>query len=219
MKEVGQVENTDIPIEQELIIGSYRWFTYAPEVTGLRLICLEDLDTGTVVTTTVADRQLRTAAHRAWAGARQSRSAGMPWEILCQMGEKGIDPDQKLEEMFRGYGHASVGDMARLSVDMGRIPMHLCLSLFQEGSINSGQEKSTRYQTTFGKALLHPIKYYLPTHLSKEEQLEEDYQSFGTQSRELFAKHRAVLQEAFGQYYRVDSTDREQKSALTFTGS
>src|SRR5205807_1256096 len=210
-----QIENRDIPIEQELIVGSYRWFTYAPEVTGLRLICLEDLDTGTVVTTTVADRRLRTAAHRAWAGARQSRSAGMPWEILCQMGEKGIDPDQKLEETFRGYGHASVGDMARLAVDMGRIPMHLCLSLFQEGSINSGQEKSTRYQTTFGKALLHPIKYYLPMHLSKEEQLEEAYQSFGTQSRELFAKHRAVLQEAFGQYYRVDSTDREQRSALT----
>ncbi|HEX3642642.1 MAG TPA: hypothetical protein VHV10_15240 [Ktedonobacteraceae bacterium] len=215
MKHPRETEKVDVPIEQELIIGSYRWFTYAPEVTGLRLICLEDLDTGTVVTTTVADRRLRTAAHRAWAGARQSRSAGLPWEILSQMGEKGIDPDQKLEEMFRGYGHASVGDMARLSVDMGRIPMHLCLSLFQEGSINSGQEKSTRYQTTFGKALLHPIKYYLPTHLSKEEGLEADYQSFGTLSRDFFAKHKAVLQEVFGQYYRVDSTDREQRSALT----
>ena len=215
MKQAHEIEKADVPIEQELIIDSYRWFTYAPEVTGLRLICLEDLDTGTIVTTTVAHPGIRTAAHRAWAGARHSRSASMPWEILCQMGEKGIDPDQKLEEMFQGYGHASVGDMARLSVDMGRVPMHLCLSLFQEGSINSGQEKSTRYQTTFGKALLHPIKHYLPTHISEEETLEADYQSFGTYARELFARHKAVLQEAFEQYFQVDSTDRQQNSILT----
>lgn len=215
MKQAGQVEKREIPIEQEFIIGSYRWFTYAPEVTGLRLVCLEDLETGTVVTTTIAHHKLRTAAHRAWAGARQSRSAGLPWEILCQMGEKGIDPDQKLEEMFRGYGHSSVGDMARLSVDMGKVPMHLCLSFFQEGSINSGQEKSTRYQTTFGKALLHPIKHYLPGHLSKEESLEVEYQAFGTYARELFAKHKAILQEAFGQYFQVDTTNRLQTSALT----
>jgi hypothetical protein len=215
MKQARQIEKRAISIEQELIIDSYRWFTYAPEVTGLKLICLEDLVTGTIVTTTVAHHKLRTAAHRAWAGARQSRSAGMPWEILCQMGEKGINPDQKLEEMFRGYGHASVGDMARLSVDMGRVPMHLCLSLFQEGSINSGQEKSTRYQTTFGKALLHPIKHYLPTHLSDEEWLETDYQSFGTYSQDLFARYKTVLQEAFGQYFQVDRADRQQESALT----
>lgn len=215
MTQIHKAGKIDVSVEQVFNIGSYRWFTYAPEVTGLRLICLEDLETGTVVTTTVAHHKLRTAAHRAWAGARQSRSAGLPWEILCQMGEKGIDPDQKLEEMFRGYGHSSVGDMARLSVDMGKIPMHLCLSLFQEGSTNSGQEKSTRYQTTFGKALLHPIKHYLPTHLSQEEHLEADYQAFGTYARELFTKHQAVLQEAFGQYFQVDLSDRQQTSALT----
>src|SRR6476646_6847399 len=129
---------TDIPLEKEYISNSYRWFTYSPDVTGLRLICLEDLTTGTIATTTVANPHTRTAAHRAWAGARQSRAAGLPWEILHEMGEKGVDPDQKLEEMFRGYGHASVGDMARLSVDMGRVPMHFCLALFNEGSLNSG---------------------------------------------------------------------------------
>ena len=215
MTQIHKTGKIDVSVEQVFNIGSYRWFTYAPEVTGLRLICLEDLETGTVVTTTVAHHNLRTAAHRAWAGARQSRSAGLPWEILCQMGEKGIDPDQKLEEMFRGYGHSSVGDMARLSVDMGKIPMHLCLSLFQEGSINSGQEKSTRYQTTFGKALLHPIKHYLPTHLSEEEHLEVNYQVFGIYARELFSKHQAALQEALGQYFQVDLSDRQQTSALT----
>jgi hypothetical protein len=210
-------KTTTIPLEKELMNGSYRWFTYSPEVTGLRLICLEDLFTGTIITTTVANPDRRTAAHRAWAGARQSRAPGFPWEILHEMGEKGVDPDQKLEEMFRGYGHASVGDMARLAVDMGKIPMHFCLALFNEGSLNSGQEKSTRYQSAFGKAVLHPIKNYLPESLPGEEveQLEEMYQSFGTLSLELFAKYRALLLRAFEHYYHVDMEKRKQRTALT----
>ena len=202
--------------EKDFIADSYHWFTYSPDVTGLQLICLEDTTTGTVTTTTVANAKTRTAAHRAWAGARQSRAAGMPWEILHAMGEKGVDPDQKLEEMFRAYGHASVGDMARLAVDMGRIPMHLCLALFNEGSLNSGQEKSTRYQASFGKAVLHPIRHYLSEDVPEEdrEQLEKDYQSFGAVSLELFAKHKASLLREFEQYYQADTTKPDEKSAL-----
>ena len=217
MNQSLQKAKTEIRPEKEYIVGSYRWFTYSADMTGLRLICIEDLTTGTVITTTVANSTKRTAAHKAWAGARQSRAAGMPWEILHEMGEKGVDPDQKLEEMFHGYGHASVGDMARLTVDFGKIPMHLCLALFHEGSLNSGQEKSTRYQAAFGKAILHPLHLYVPESLPKEdlEDLEQEYQSFGIESLELFAKHRAVLLHAFEQYYRADTTKPDQKSALT----
>lgn len=205
----------EVPVEQEYCSGSYRWFTYAPDVTGLRLICLEDVETGTVVTTTVASAERRTAAHRAWAGARQSRASGMPWTILHEMGEKGVDPDQKIEEMFRGYGHASVGDMARLAVDMGRVPMHLCLALFSEGTINSGQEKSTRYQAAFGRAVLHPLKHYLAVQGPEMERLEEAYQELGRLSLMLFTQHKETLLRAFEQFYAVDMTDKQQKNALT----
>ena len=217
MNQSHQEAKTTIQPEKEYTTGPYRWFTYSAEVTGLQLICLEDQNTGTIATTTIANPQQRTAAHKAWAGARQSRASGMPWEILHEMGEKGVNPDQKLEEMFHGYGHASVGDMARLTVDMGKVPMHLCLALFNAGSLNSGQEKSTRYQVAFGKALLHPMKHYLPESMPKEDvaRLEEEYQSFGTLSLELFAKHRAVLLRAFEQYYQADTTKPAQKSALT----
>src|SRR5947199_2391970 len=217
MNQSHQKAKTEIQPEKDFITGSNRWFTYSADVTGLRLICLEDLITGTITTTTIANPTKRTAAHKAWAGARQSRAAGMPWEILHEMGEKGIDPDQKLEEMFRGYGHASVGDMARLTVDFGKIPMHLCLALFHEGSLNSGQEKSTRYQTAFGKAILHPLLHYVPENLPKEEleNLETEYQSFGIESLELFAKHRSVLLHVFEQYYQADTTKPDQRGALT----
>ncbi|HEY6284724.1 MAG TPA: hypothetical protein VIX20_03615, partial [Ktedonobacteraceae bacterium] len=217
MNQSLQKAKTEIHPENEYIVGSYRWFTYPADLTGLRLICIEDLTTGTVITTTIANPTKRTAAHKAWAGARQSRAAGMPWEILHEMGEKGVDPDQKLEEMFRGYGHASVGDMARLTVDFGKIPMHLCLALFHEGSLNSGQEKSTRYQAAFGKAILHPLRLYVPESLPKEEieVLEKEYQSFGIESLELFAKHRAALLRAFEQFYQADTTKPDQRGALT----
>jgi thymidylate synthase ThyX len=217
MEQIQQKQKKDIPVEQELVVGSYRWFTYAPEVTGLRLICLEDLETGTIVTTTIANPEKRVAAHRAWAGARQSRAAGMPWNILHEMGEKGVNPDQKLEEMFRSYGHASVGDMARLTVDLGKIPMHLCLALFSEGTINSGQEKSTRYQSTFGKAVLHPLRNYLPEDLPEDEsaRMEEEYQSFGTNALASFARHKEVLLTAFARYYQIDTARSQQKNTLT----
>jgi hypothetical protein len=211
-----QPEKISIQPAQELITGQYRWFTYTAEATGLPLVCLQDLTTGTVLTTTLANPQRRTAAHRAWAGARQSRAAGLPWEILHEMGEKGVDPDQKLEEMFRGYGHASVGDMARLAVDMGRVPMHFCLALFNEGALHSGQEKSTRYQAAFGRAALHPMRHYLPAGMPRAEleRLEEEYQSFGSYALELFAGHKAQLLRAFEQYYRPDTTRAGEKSAL-----
>ncbi len=217
MKQAEQQKKSDLPLEQEYRVAPYRWFTYAPDVTGLRLICLEDNETGTVVTTTIANPQKRTAAQRAWAGARQSRAAGMPWDILHEMGEKGVDPDQKIEQMFHGYGHASVGDMARLAVDFGRVPMHLCLALFNLSSLNSGQEKSTRYQSTFGKALLHPLHLYLSSAIPQEEltHLEAQYQSFGALSLELFAKQKALLLTDFELYFQANKTDPQQRSALT----
>ena len=75
MNQSFQKAKTEIRPEKEYILDSYRWFTYSADVTGLRLICLEDLTTGTVTTTTVANPTQRTAAHKAWAGARQSRAA------------------------------------------------------------------------------------------------------------------------------------------------
>ena len=95
MTQAGLNEKAILKIEKEYISGPYRWFTYAPDVTGLRLICLEDLETGTVVTTTVANPERRTASHKAWAGARQSRAAGMPWDILSENGAKGCGPGSK----------------------------------------------------------------------------------------------------------------------------
>ena len=201
--------------ERELFTddGEYHWFVYPAELTGLRLVCLEDLDTGVIVTTTVSNPEKRTAAHRAWAGARHSRAPGTPWEIMHEMGEKGVDPDARPDELFTNYGHASVGDMASLEASVVRCPMHLCFSLFNDSAINSGQEKSTRYQQRFKVAILHGIRHYLPQefHETELESFEAEYQEFGQLSLELFAKHQRILASAFTGYYQPE-TKREEKS-------
>lgn len=198
--------------EKEIVDGDYRWFVFPEEVTGLRMVGLEDLVTGVVTTTTLANPSKRTAAHRAWQGARHSRAFGDPWEIAYEMGEKGVDPDQKLEETFNTYGHKSVGDMARIEVDVTHCPMHLCYSLFNEGALNAGQEKSSRYQSKFGAAVMHPLENYMPagTH---DDSLEEEYQSFGNFSLELFAKHKEAIGKSFEDHFKP--TEKSEFSALT----
>ncbi|WP_201375465.1 hypothetical protein [Ktedonobacter robiniae] len=196
--------------------GAYRWFSSPIQVTGLPLLGLEDRETGIILSTTLANPEKRVAAHRAWAAARHSRSSKMAWEILSEMGERGVDPDQKIEATFRGYGHASVGDMARLTIDFAHVPMHLCMALFHEGVINSGQEKSTRYQAAFRHALLQPIHQYVPETFPREElqQVEKEYQELGYMAQAFFVKHQAALHTALAAYFAVDETDAQQRQAL-----
>jgi hypothetical protein len=202
-------EKTELkPIKQLDTADGLRWSVYSPEQTSLQLVALEDPETGVTVTTPVANTEKRSASYKAWAGARQSRAGGTPWEILNEMGAKGIDPDEKLEEMFTTYGHASVADMARIQVDF-ITPMHWNMALFNQSPINGGQEKSTRYQSRFGRASLHPIRNYLPYFVEPKlaEKLEEEYQSFGDLSLELFAKTREKLTPVYTDFYQPENKD------------
>ncbi len=204
-----QLKPSGLHPEKELLTpDGYRWFVYSEQDTGLRLVCFEDLTTGVVVSTALANPDKRTASHKAWAGARQSRAPGTSWEIMREMGEKGIDPDQKLEETFSTYGHASVGDMARLQVDFAGIPMHLCWSFFNDGAINSGQEKSTRYQSRFNKAVLHDFRHYLPEGFDIQEfaVLEADYQELGDLSLQNFARYQEMITPVFQEFYKPESS-------------
>jgi len=158
---MSAVANISPEVEFETKDG-YKWFAYGEKDTGLRLIGLENLENNAILTTALANPQKRIAAHKAWAGARHSRAPGTPWEIMHEMGERGVDPDQKLEMTFKNYGHASVGDMASIQIDFVNIPMHFADALFSLSAINSGQQKSSRYQKGFGESVLHDIRNYLP---------------------------------------------------------
>ncbi len=186
----------------------YTWSVFSEEDTGLRLVKLKDETTGIAVSTPLANPEKRTASHIAWAGARHSRAPGTSEEIMHEMREKGINPDQKLEETFKNYGHASVADMARISVHVDECPMHVPFTLFNLGEINSGQEKSTRYQKKFGKSVLHSLKNYLP----QAHVLEQEYQELGTLSLQLFSEQQKQLGERYRSFYHPE--DKNQETSL-----
>ncbi len=203
-------EKREYKPDKELIDDNgQRWFYFTEENIGLGLVGLEDPKTGSIISTSIVNSKKRVAAHRAWAGARQSRAAGMPWEILGEMGEKGVDPDEKLDETFQGYGHASVGDMARIPLDLSNVPLHLCYTLFNMTSINSGQEKSTRYQKRFGRAVLHQLENYLPNLKTSDlEPLEAQYQQLGELAMASFNKYKDILTQAYTEFYKPGETDQ-----------
>lgn len=204
-------EQTELKPTQELITPDGLWFRFSEDQTGLEMVCLEDQTSGVIVTSPLANPNKRTAAHKAWGGARQSRAPGTPWEIYHEMGEKGVDPDQKIDDMFANYGHRSVGDMARIQVDHHLTPMHLAYLMFNEGYIISGQEKSTRYQPSFRRAVLHPLSNYLSMDGLNPE-IEEQYQSLGEVSLKRFSEHREKLGAAYNEFYKPE--DDKQRGAL-----
>ena len=82
----------------------------------------------------------------AYLGARYSRSADSIIDIASEIIKNNTDAAQRLEAIFHGYGHKSVGDMAQLFVCIENIPMFTAMKIFYLNSVISGQERSTRYQ-------------------------------------------------------------------------
>ena len=82
----------------------------------------------------------------AYLGARYSRSSDSITDIAKEIIENNTDAAQRLENIFHGYGHKSVGDMADLFVCIENIPMFTAMKIFYLNAVIAGQERSTRYQ-------------------------------------------------------------------------
>lgn len=193
-----------VPERELRTADGYRWFYYSPDQVGMPLLCLEDLQTGVVVSSVFADPEKRTAAFKAWAGARHSRSPGKPWEIMQEMTDLGVDPDAKLEAIAAGVGHAAIGDLARAQLDICGLPIHGCTTMFLASRLHGGQEKSTRYQVGFGKAELLGVENFLPEGIPQAElhTLQEFYDEFLSLALSNFEFHRQALTTAYTDFYR-----------------
>lgn len=247
-------EKLTVSPEKEIFTeDGYRWLRFSQKETTLPLVALENIENGTVVSTTLPSEFLteedlenlakeaveevgeertqaidrlvekikerteakRVASLRAWSGARHSRAPGYSWEIMNEMAEREVDADSKLEQTFVNYGHASVADMAQLYAHIERVPMHLCMATFNALSLNSGQEKSTRYQVEFQDKPLHSIKNYVSELPQEEmESLEKTYQALGKLSRQLFLKSKERVEEEFAKYYKPENA-RETGSLIS----
>lgn len=205
-----------IPSRELLTQDGYRWLVFSKEQTGLPLVALEDLDTGAIVSTTVSHPDKRISSLRAWSGARHSRAPGYSWDILNEMTGKGVDSDARIKETVLGYGHSSPGDMAWLGVHIENVPMHFCMSVFNNLSLNGGQEKSTRYQKRFGQSQVGPLKNYLSPDLLEGPQggsLESQYHQLANLAASFYSKHRGAIEGAYRAHFAPETKDNE--NALT----
>lgn len=73
----------------------------------------------------------------AYLGARYSRSSDSILDIAKEIIDSNTDAADRLEKIFHGYGHKSVGDMADLFVCVENIPMFTAMKIFYLNSVIS----------------------------------------------------------------------------------
>lgn len=145
----------------------------------------------------------------AYLGARYSRSADSIVDIAREVIDKGTDSAARLETIFHGYGHRSVGDMADLFMCIENIPMFTALKLFYLPAVHSGQERSTRYQD-FSK----PKYVKLPKDLKASESLRSNYDSIINLSLKNYQEMLDITKERFEKHFEIDLNDKGQVSSL-----
>ena len=120
-----------------------------PKETGLRLYTLTSKETGVMGTFAEFNPDFDVHAGIAYVGARTSRSELTYPEIFAEIYSAiqagTYTAGKKLSDIFVGFGHASVADMAPVMLFFNNLPMHVPFRVFNEMSVGAGQELSTRY--------------------------------------------------------------------------
>lgn len=113
-------------------------------------------DSGMKVATLLPNAKRETASIMAYIGARFSRSNKSLKELVKESRSRGNEA-QRLEKIFEGYGHRSVGDMARIMVSLEDIPDIEALYILYQLPHYAAQQRSTRYQD-FSKSTVPKIE-------------------------------------------------------------
>jgi len=148
----------------------------------------------------------------AYLGARYSRSADSVMDIAKEITQKGINASERLEMIFQGYGHKSVGDMAQLFVCLENLPIFEINKLFYVNPVISGQERSTRFQNFKNPNFINlPRKigeYYVPSEVRN---------SYEKVVRFWMESYRDLLEptrESLTQYFKPEKDNKQHESAM-----
>ena len=120
--------------------------------------------------------------------------------------------EDRLEKMFHGYGHASVGDQAQVIICLENVPQYLIEVIFNWVNVVAGQARSTRYQD-FTSSDNSNLCVTIPTHLEIDKEWVEEYDSLMQQGITNFTKLLPLTEIAQGQQYglTLDGTDNKSK--------
>lgn len=145
----------------------------------------------------------------AYLGARYSRSSDSVIDIASEIIKNNTDAAQRLEAIFHGYGHKSVGDMAQLFVCIENIPMFTAMKIFYLNSVISGQERSTRYQN-----FEEPEYIKIPKEICNDKKIRQEYEDIILKQMNDYSILLKKTKEIFKEYFNINEDIKEEKSAL-----
>lgn len=145
----------------------------------------------------------------AYLGARYSRSADSITDIAKEIIDNNTDAAQRLESIFHGYGHKSVGDMADLFVCIENIPMFSAMKIFYTNSVISGQERSTRYQN-----FENPQYVRIPKEICSDEGIRKEYYSIMLKQMNDYRRLLKETKDVLKEYFNINEDIKEEKSVL-----
>lgn len=145
----------------------------------------------------------------AYLGARYSRSSDSIADIASEIINSKTDASERLEKIFSGYGHKSVGDMADLFVCIESIPMFTSMKLFYMNSVLSGQERSTRYQN-----FSDPDFVKIPAEVCKSTEVRKEYEKIILNQVNDYRQMLRKSREALAKYFKINMDSPQEVSAL-----
>jgi hypothetical protein len=155
---------------------------------------LEDTDIGVTARTLLPDPSRETASIQAYIGARFSRSNKSLVELAEETEVKG-NASGRLEKIFEGYGHRSVGDQARLMVTLEGIPDLEAMYILYLLPSYAAQQRSTRYQDFSNPSFVYP-ELDLASQESFEEVMQTSFRRYRTAYEELCELYRNLYPDA-----------------------
>lgn len=145
----------------------------------------------------------------AYLGARYSRSSDSIIDIADEIMKNNTDASEKLEKIFAGYGHKSVGDMADLFVCIENVPMYTIMKLFYISPVVSGQERSTRYQN-----FQDPEFVKMPKEICQDGEVCRDYERIIMKQMKDYRDLLKPTTEALEKVFRINEDSPQEVSAL-----
>jgi thymidylate synthase ThyX len=199
-------------------MNTYKHFKFTvsnPDETDLVLVSVTDSRTGFVVRTALPNAGKQTASIMAFAGARFSRSDLTAQGLFEEIKQAGTDANEKLANIFKNYGHASVADMAQLFGYIENVPDLYTSVFFGESSVGGGQHRSTRYQD-FRSCI--PVNLKEIGVVSRKKSYNEIDTVFQDLQKDLLSKYTKwadKLPDIYGKVYKIDSSKKGEITAMT----
>lgn len=145
----------------------------------------------------------------AYLGARYSRSSDSILDIASEIIKDNVNASERLEKIFVGYGHKSVGDMAELFVCIEDIPMLVAMKIFYMNSVISGQERSTRYQN-----FENPEFVKIPREICDNTEIRKEYERIILKEMKDYKELLKPTREELEKHFMINSESQQESSAL-----